>query len=135
MQRSLGRNSGAVWALVRVSQAPFRTVCLCRARGWARNYHGSMNGMGGFRVWITRLTGLLATARPSAFDRTPEAERLRSALDMHDLGVKLYRQRMRREHPDADRREIDSLVRAWLTAPPPDTRLRLPSREHRGYAG
>jgi hypothetical protein len=94
-----------------------------------------MNGMGRFRMLITRLAGLRAGVRPSAFHPSPEAERLRSALDMHDLGVKLYRQRMRREHPDAGRREIESLVRAWLTAPSPDTRLRLPSREHRGYAG
>jgi Rv0078B-related antitoxin len=94
-----------------------------------------MNGMVGIRVLIMRLAGLRAGARPGAFHRTPESERLRSALEMHDLGVKLYRQRMRREHPDADRREIESLVRTWLAAPSPDTRLRLPSREHRGYAG
>ena len=31
--------------------------------------------------------------------------------------MKLYRERMRREHPGADRREIESLVRTWLTAP------------------
>jgi hypothetical protein len=59
---------------------------------------------------------------------------MRSALEMHDLGVKLYQQRMRREHPDAGRQEIKGLVRTWLTAPPPGTRLRLPSRERRGYA-
>ncbi len=94
-----------------------------------------MSGMGGFGVLVVRLARLRAAALPGAFHRTPEAARLRSALDMHDLGVKLYRQRMRREHPDAGRREIESLVRAWLTAPPPDTRLRLPSREHRDYAG
>jgi Rv0078B-related antitoxin len=86
-------------------------------------------------VLITRVTGPRAGARDIAAYRTPEAERMRSALEMHDLGVKLYRQRMRREHPGAGRREIDRLVRAWLTAPPPDTRLHLPSREHRGYAG
>lgn len=102
---------------------------------WSRNYHGNMNGIGGFWRLITPMARLRAAARPSAFHRTPEADRLRSALDMHDLGVKLYRQRMRREHPDADRKEIDSLVRSWLTAPPHDTRLSLPSREHRGYAG
>ena len=84
---------------------------------------------------ITRLARLRSAVRPGAFHRSPEAERLRSALDMHDLGVKIYRQRMRREHPDAGRKEIESLVRAWLTAPPPETRLRLPSRDHRGYAG
>jgi hypothetical protein len=36
---------------------------------------------------------------------------------------------MRREHPEASRAEIDGLVRAWLTAPSPGGRLRLPSRE------
>ena len=112
-----------------------RAACLRRTEDWARNYHGSMNGMRGLRALITRSAGLRADARSDAFRPTPEAERLRSALDMHDLGVKLYRQRMRREHPGAGRTEIDNLVRAWLTAPPPDTRLRLPSREHRGYAG
>lgn len=60
---------------------------------------------------------------------------MRSALDMHEFGVRLYRQRMRREHPGASRGDIDSLVRDWLTSPPADTRLRLPSREHRGFAG
>ena len=94
-----------------------------------------MSGTGGFRVLTARLAGLRAAARPGAFHWTPEAKRLRSALEMHDLGVKLYQQRMRREHPDADHREIEGLVRTWLTAPPPDTRLRLPSRERRGYAG
>jgi hypothetical protein len=74
-------------------------------------------------------------AQPRAFHWTLEAQRMRSALDMHDLGVELYRQRMRREHPDASRGEIESLVRAWLTAPSPDIRLRLPSRGRRGVAG
>jgi Rv0078B-related antitoxin len=94
-----------------------------------------MNGTVGLRVLIARLPGRRAVSRLGAFDWIPEAERMRSALEMHDLGVKLYRQRMRREHPDAGRREIEGLVRSWLTAPPPDTRLRLPSRERRGYAG
>lgn len=44
---------------------------------------------------------------------------MRSALEMHEFGVQLYRQRMRREHPQASRAEIDGLVRAWLTAPSP----------------
>jgi hypothetical protein len=94
-----------------------------------------MNGTGGLRVLIARLAGRRAVLRPGTFDWTPEAERMRSALEMHDLGVKLYRQRMRREHPHADRGEIEGLVQSWLTAPQPDTRLRLPSRERHGYAG
>jgi hypothetical protein len=94
-----------------------------------------MIGTGGFRLWLTRLTGSRAMAQPRAFRWTLEAQRMRSALDMHDLGVELYRQRMRREHPDASRGEIESLVRTWLTAPSPDTRLRLPSRGRRGVAG
>jgi hypothetical protein len=83
---------------------------------------------------IAGLAGRRGVSRPGAFDWTPEAERMRSALEMHDLGVKLYQQRMRREHPHANRREIEGLVRSWLTAPQPDMRLRLPSRERRGYA-
>jgi Rv0078B-related antitoxin len=87
------------------------------------------------RPLLARFADLRATARSRDFHWTPEAERMRSALDMHDLGVQLYRQRMRREHPDAGRGEIEGLVRTWLTAPPPETRLRLLSRERRGFAG
>ena len=108
---------------------------MSRAGLAGRGYHGDVNGRGRFRVWAGRVAGLRARSRRDAFDWTPEAERMRSALDMHEFGVRLYRQRMRREHPDASRRDIDSLVRDWLTSPPADTRLRLPSREHRGFAG
>jgi hypothetical protein len=94
-----------------------------------------MNGTGRLRLLLARVADLHAAAQFRDFHWTPEAERMRSALDLHDLGVQLYRQRMRREHPDASRAEIDGLVRTWLTAPPPDTRLRLPSRERRGFAG
>jgi hypothetical protein len=52
-----------------------------------------------------------------------------AAFDMHELGVKLYRQRMHREHPQADGAEIDRMVRTWLAEPPRGGRLRLPSRE------
>jgi hypothetical protein len=48
---------------------------------------------------------------------------------MHQLGVRLYRQRMHREHPQAHRNEIDSMVRAWLAEPPRSGHLRLRSRE------
>jgi hypothetical protein len=48
---------------------------------------------------------------------------------MHELGVKLYRQRMRREHPQASTSEINAMVRAWLAEPPRNGSLRLPSRE------
>lgn len=47
----------------------------------------------------------------------PEAKRLRAALDMHDFGVAMYRQRMRRENPAASDGKIDALVRAWLLQP------------------
>jgi hypothetical protein len=93
-----------------------------------------MNETSGFRTLFARLTELRTAARLGVFEWTPEAERMRSALQMHELGVALYRQRMRREHANATPSEIDGLVRAWLIAPPPDTRLRLPSRERHGFA-
>lgn len=60
---------------------------------------------------------------------SPEAERLQAALDMHDLGIRLYRQRMHREHPHANRTQIDNMVKTWLAEPSRGSRLRLPSRE------
>ena len=50
-------------------------------------------------------------------------------MDMHELGVRLYRQRMLREHPQAVRADIDRMVKTWLAEPPQGGRLRLPSRE------
>jgi hypothetical protein len=93
-----------------------------------------VKGTGTFRLLLAKLPRRHA-APSGGFAWTPEAERMRSALDMHEFGVQLYRQRMRREHPGAGQGDIDGLVRAWLTSSPPDTRLRLPSREHRGFAG
>jgi Rv0078B-related antitoxin len=63
-------------------------------------------GMGGFRTLFALLAERRGTAGRGAFEWTPEAERMRSALEMHELGVQLYRQRMRREHPEASRAEI-----------------------------
>lgn len=45
---------------------------------------------------------------------TPEARRVRDVFEMHEFGVALYRQRMRRERPDADETEIAALTRDWL---------------------
>ena len=50
-------------------------------------------------------------------EETP-SERLRVAIGLHGLGVELYRQRQRREHPDWDEDQVDSAVRRWLAAEP-----------------
>jgi len=94
-----------------------------------------MQGKTRLRTLLAYLADHWRTPRSGAFEWTPEAERMRSALEMHQFGVQLYRQRMRREHPKASSAEIDGLVRRWLTAPPPAGRLRMPSREQgHGYA-
>jgi len=94
-----------------------------------------MQVMGGFRTLFAHFAERRRSAGHGAFEWTPEAARMRSALEMHEFGVQLYRQRMRREHPDADRAEIDGLVPSWLTSPPPAGLLRLPSRDQgHGYA-
>lgn len=46
--------------------------------------------------------------------KTTPAERLRIALDLHDAGVEMMRQNLRRRHPDADEQEIQRLLVAWL---------------------
>jgi hypothetical protein len=57
---------------------------------------------------FARLAGLRTTAKLGAFDWTPEADRMRSALEMHELGVQLYRQRMRRASTPAQARRIST---------------------------
>ncbi len=46
--------------------------------------------------------------------QTTPAERLRIALDLHDTGVEMMRQNLRRRYPDADEQEIERLLLAWL---------------------
>jgi hypothetical protein len=84
---------------------------------------------GAFRTIVTRLRERHAGTGRKAGERAPEVTRIQAALDMHEFGVRLYRQRMHREHPKASGDEIDGMVRAWLAEPPRRGRLRLPSRE------
>lgn len=46
------------------------------------------------------------------------ADRLRTAFELHEFGVRMYRQRLLRERPDASAEEIGDLVRAWLGTRP-----------------
>jgi hypothetical protein len=39
---------------------------------------------------------------------------------MADMGIAIYRQRMRREHPDFSDEEIEAEVQAWLMHRPGD---------------
>lgn len=51
---------------------------------------------------------------------SPEAavRRLRLALELHEAGVELHRQTLRREHPELSDAEIARLVGAWLRTRP-----------------
>jgi len=42
------------------------------------------------------------------------AERLRLTCEMHDLGVAIMRQNLRRRHPDASESQIDAMLTEWL---------------------
>lgn len=84
---------------------------------------------GALRNIFARLRQQRSGAGRLSQHQAPEVARLQAALDMHDLGVRLYRQRMHREHPQATRTDIDRMVKTWLAAPPHSGQLRLPSRE------
>lgn len=48
--------------------------------------------------------------------RTPPEEKLAQALDLMAVGLRLERQRLRREHPEASEAELERLYLAWLLA-------------------
>jgi hypothetical protein len=41
------------------------------------------------------------------------AERFQLALDLYETGVRMLRQKLRRQRPDATEAEIDAAVAAW----------------------
>jgi len=46
------------------------------------------------------------------------ADRLRTAFELHEFGVRMQRQRFRRDNPDVSDADLDMLVRAWLQERP-----------------
>ncbi len=44
--------------------------------------------------------------------------RLRAALELYEVGEALFRQRLRRQRPEADEDEIDAEVAGWLLRRP-----------------
>lgn len=53
-----------------------------------------------------------------AGDKEVLAERLRQALRLHEEGVKLMRENLRRRHPDLPDEEIERRLNVWLSERP-----------------
>lgn len=47
-------------------------------------------------------------------DPLPEPERLRATVDLFELGVRLMRENLRRQFPDASATDIEQRLRHWL---------------------
>lgn len=46
------------------------------------------------------------------------AEKLRAALELHEVGVAIMRQNLRRRHPEASESRIEELLTSWLRTRP-----------------
>ena len=46
-------------------------------------------------------------------------------MEMHEVGVELFRQRIRREKPGVGEHEVDALTRVWLISVSSPDRLRV----------
>lgn len=54
-------------------------------------------------------------------DSARMVERLRIACEMHDLGVAMMRQNLKRSHPEASQEQIEEMLTRWLhTRPGPE---------------
>jgi hypothetical protein len=77
-------------------------------------YQDSIPAVGTVPSQPGRLPKYSYTGHMDMSPESPGAERFRVTLDLFDLGVQMYRQRMRREHPQYDEEAIEAEVQAWL---------------------
>ncbi len=66
---------------------------------------------------------MLSGGRGSPLPRLPgmsttPAQRLRTALDLFELGEQMMRSRLRREHPEMDDAAVQAAVETWLRTRP-----------------
>jgi hypothetical protein len=69
------------------------------------------DGGRGYRASVARLP-----TEPET--RLSPAEKLRIAIELHEVGRDLMRQNLRRRHPDADAASIEAMLVAWLQTRP-----------------
>jgi Rv0078B-related antitoxin len=82
------------------------------------------------RAWPCVLEVGLPAAAYNGVMAAAEVERFRVVFDLCDAGVRMYRQRMRRENPLASDEEVEAWVQAWLRRPSGEVgdRLRFRAR-------
>ena len=60
------------------------------------------------------LCGILVGVKTNPSKETPRAHGIEEAIELFDVGVRLYRERLERENPMAAPEDIEKKIRLWL---------------------
>jgi hypothetical protein len=99
------------------TRRPERLLVLPKDHGAARGIGGSRGRRPGASNDVSQSTPCVVRCNQNMV-LSPEAQRLRTAFELFEAGVRLMTERLRRQHPGTSSEALEELVRDWLLTRP-----------------